>query len=65
MSVVFDRAVAFYDRTRGLPLQAETWMAEVVGVQVPAGSPVLEIGIGTGRIALPLVRHGGAARQSA
>jgi SAM-dependent methyltransferase len=57
MSVVFDRAVAFYDRTRGLPLQAETWMAEVVGVQVPAGSPVLEIGIGTGRIALPLVRH--------
>lgn len=59
MSVVFDRAVAFYDRTRGLPQQAETWMAQVVGEDVPlaAGSKVLEIGVGTGRIALPLARR--------
>ncbi|MBV9786953.1 MAG: methyltransferase domain-containing protein [Chloroflexi bacterium] len=59
MSVVFDRAVAFYDRTRGLPQQAETWMAQVVGEDVPlaAGSKVLEIGVGTGRIALPLIRQ--------
>lgn len=59
MSVVFDRAVAFYDRTRGLPPQAETWMAHVVGEEVPlaAGSKVLEIGVGTGRIALPMVRQ--------
>lgn len=59
MSVVFDRAVAFYDRTRGLPQQAETWLAQIVGEDVPlaAGSTVLEIGVGTGRIALPLVRQ--------
>jgi ubiquinone/menaquinone biosynthesis C-methylase UbiE len=59
MSVVFDRAVAFYDRTRGLPHQAETWLAQVVAEEVPlaAGSKVLEIGVGTGRIALPLVRR--------
>lgn len=59
MSVVFDRAVTFYDRTRGLPQQAETWLAQVVGEDVPlaSGSKVLEIGVGTGRIALPLVRR--------
>lgn len=59
MSVVFDRAVAFYDRTRGLPPQAETSLAQVVGEDVPlaAGSKVLEIGVGTGRIALPLIRQ--------
>ncbi|HEY0736446.1 MAG TPA: methyltransferase domain-containing protein [Herpetosiphonaceae bacterium] len=59
MSVVFDRAVAFYDRTRGLPPQAEIWMAQVVGEEVPLadGSKVLEIGVGTGRIALPMVRQ--------
>src|SRR4028118_2035049 len=59
MSVVFDRAVAFYDRTRGLPPQAETSLAQVVGEDVPlaAGSKVLEIGVGTGRIALPLTRQ--------
>lgn len=59
MSVVFDRAVAFYDRTRGLPEQAETWLAQIVAEEVPlaAGSQILEIGVGTGRIALPLARR--------
>ena len=57
MSVIFDRAVSFYDRTRGLPQQAEAWLAQVVAEQapLPAGSRVLEIGVGTGRIALPLM----------
>jgi ubiquinone/menaquinone biosynthesis C-methylase UbiE len=57
MSVIFDRAVSFYDRTRGLPEQAEAWLAGIVAEQapLPAGSRVLEIGVGTGRIALPLV----------
>ncbi len=56
MNVVFDRAVAFYDRTRGLPPVAEAAIAAAVreGTSLRAGSRVLEVGVGTGRIALPL-----------
>lgn len=58
MSVVFDRAATFYDQTRGIPLDAETWLAQTLRehTEIRAGSRVLEIGVGTGRIALPLVR---------
>lgn len=58
MSIVFDRAVGFYDQTRGFPPDAEHLIAEALRNQTDlrAGSRVLEIGIGTGRIALPLVR---------
>jgi ubiquinone/menaquinone biosynthesis C-methylase UbiE len=55
--VVFDRAADFYDATRGFPPGVEERVAELVaraGGLGPA-SRVLEIGIGTGRIALPLV----------
>ncbi|MCC6906227.1 MAG: class I SAM-dependent methyltransferase [Anaerolineae bacterium] len=59
MSVVFDRAVEFYDETRGFaPGQAApiaALIARVAGIQPE--SRVLEIGIGTGRIALPLAPH--------
>lgn len=61
MSVVFDRAVSYYDQTRGLPPTLERSLAESLqregGLQ--AGSKALEVGIGTGRIALPLVRFNG------
>lgn len=59
MSVVFDRAVGYYDRTRGLPPEAEIGLAEVLRehTALGPGSRVLELGVGTGRIALPLVRH--------
>ena len=58
--VNFDRAVAFYDATRALP----DGVADRVGVaileRVGAGPATrfLEVGIGTGRITLPLVRAG-------
>lgn len=58
-SIVFDRAADYYDRTRGY----EQGIAEqVVALLVRAGglharSKVLELGVGTGRIALPLAAH--------
>jgi SAM-dependent methyltransferase len=59
-SLPFDRAAGFYDQTRGLPAHfldplATTLIAE--GGLAP-GARVYEPGIGTGRIALPLARHG-------
>lgn len=55
-SVVFDRAADFYDATRGFPPGVE---ADVAALIVRAGglgatSRVLEVGVGTGRVALPL-----------
>jgi ubiquinone/menaquinone biosynthesis C-methylase UbiE len=60
MSVVFDRAASFYDRTRGLPLEAERGLADAIreSTELRPGSRVLEVGVGTGRIALPLARNG-------
>jgi ubiquinone/menaquinone biosynthesis C-methylase UbiE len=61
-SVVFDRAADYYDRTRGFPPGVED---DAVALVAGAGgftsrSRVIEVGIGTGRIALPLARHVGA-----
>lgn len=61
-SVAFDRAAGYYDRTRGFPPGVE---ADVALLMVQAGdlsrtSQVLEIGVGTGRIALPTALHVGA-----
>lgn len=55
-SVAFDRAAGYYDETRGFP---EDVVGQVGDLLVAAGqlmpeSRVIEIGIGTGRIALPL-----------
>ena len=59
-SLGFDRAVSFYDKSRAIP----DWVASAVtdsviefGKLTPR-SRVLEIGIGTGRIALPLLKRG-------
>ena len=61
-SVNFDRAVDYYDATRGLPegedIKIASFIAETAGLN--ADDVVLEIGIGTGRIALPLSPHVGA-----
>ena len=58
-SIAFDRAASYYDETRGLPddVQAEVTRvlaAELAGIQ----GRCLEVGVGTGRIALPLHRAG-------
>jgi ubiquinone/menaquinone biosynthesis C-methylase UbiE len=58
-SVNFDRAAGYYDATRALPADV---MAALTGVLVaelaPSRQPCLEIGVGTGRIALPLHARG-------
>lgn len=59
-SVSFDRVANRYDETRGYPPEVAVRIAEgllEVG-GVPAGGSILEIGIGTGRIALPLLACG-------
>jgi SAM-dependent methyltransferase len=54
VSISFDRAADYYDATRALPPQAmETLVAQLVDRLRPTGR-VLEIGVGTGRFAVPL-----------
>jgi SAM-dependent methyltransferase len=55
-SVVFDRAVDYYDQTRGYPPGVADQIAATIaraGSLTP-NSRVLEAGVGTGRVALPL-----------
>src|SRR5262245_40719864 len=61
-SIAFDRAADYYDETRGFPPGEEQTAAALIsqtGGLTPA-SKVIEIGVGTGRIALPLARYVGA-----
>jgi ubiquinone/menaquinone biosynthesis C-methylase UbiE len=61
-SITFERAADYYDATRGFPAGHDANVAalfvEVGGLT--ANSRVLEVGIGTGRIALPLAPHVGS-----
>jgi ubiquinone/menaquinone biosynthesis C-methylase UbiE len=58
--VVFDRATSFYDATRGLPPGVAEQVRDQIALHTGAGchTRFLEIGIGTGRIALPFVQIG-------
>lgn len=61
-SISFDRAASYYDATRGFPPDVVPQVArlfERVG-RLTAHSRVLEPGVGTGRIALPIIRQTGA-----
>lgn len=60
-SIVFDRAVGYYDLTRGFPAGVEHQAAElfIKAGSLSQASRVLEVGVGTGRIALPLAPHVG------
>ena len=53
-SVSFDRAAEYYDRTRALPTELARRQTEMLAGVLAGRGPVLEIGVGTGRIALPL-----------
>lgn len=57
-SLSFDRAASYYDRTRALSPEAERRVVEVVREQLAGRGRCLEIGVGTGRVALPLAAAG-------
>jgi SAM-dependent methyltransferase len=56
--ISFDRAADFYDATRALPQGAGDALADVLAAELAGRGPCLEIGVGTGRIALPLHARG-------
>jgi len=59
-NVVFDRAAGYYDQTRALPPHEASQLADALWEAVGAAPAlrVLEIGVGTGRIAGPLAQRG-------
>src|SRR5262245_3041152 len=58
--IAFDRATSFYDATRGLPPGVAEQVRDQIALHTGAGRNTcfLEIGVGTGRIALPFVQIG-------
>lgn len=57
-SVSFDRAAAYYDATRRLSAESERAVAELLVGELQGRGTCLEVGVGTGRIALPVAaRH--------
>lgn len=60
MSLSFDRVAGLYDASRPLPPEAAERVADAVLALTGATAEtrLLEIGVGTGRIALPLARRG-------
>ena len=59
-SVSFDRAAAYYDDTRAMPPEAVEAVTNAILDALGANnaSRLLEVGIGTGRISLPLMARG-------
>jgi ubiquinone/menaquinone biosynthesis C-methylase UbiE len=59
-SIVFDRAVSFYDKTRADPEEVSRAVTDSIirEAHLAHASKILEAGIGTGRIGLPLLERG-------
>jgi len=57
-SVAFDRAAEYYDTTRGLPEDGARLQTMLLVEELASASPVLEVGVGTGQVALPLHEAG-------
>ena len=57
-SVSFDRAAEIYDQTRGFPPGIPQAVVSPLRDRLPSQDKVLEIGVGTGRIARPLRASG-------
>ena len=53
-SIAFDRAAEYYDRTRGLSEEGMRKTVELLAGELRDRGPVLEVGVGTGQLALPL-----------
>jgi SAM-dependent methyltransferase len=58
VSVAFDRAAGYYDESRGLGPEVQELVADRIEEAAGPGARLLEVGAGTGRIALPLHRRG-------
>jgi SAM-dependent methyltransferase len=57
-SIAFDRAAGYYDQSRGLPAGVDDQVADRIEAAVGPDARLLELGVGTGRVALPLHRRG-------
>lgn len=59
MSIVFDRAVEYYDQTRAMPPERHRALIDALvrETNINENSRVLEIGIGTGRIGMSVAEH--------
>lgn len=57
-SVNFDRAAEYYDATRALPAASMDELTAMLAAELESRQPCLEIGVGTGRVALPLRDRG-------
>jgi ubiquinone/menaquinone biosynthesis C-methylase UbiE len=56
--VSFDRAAGYYDATRGLPAEVAGEVAALMAAELAEREVCLELGVGTGRIALPVAARG-------
>jgi ubiquinone/menaquinone biosynthesis C-methylase UbiE len=57
VSISFDRAADYYDATRSLPPDQSDAVADLLAAELRGRGRSLEIGVGTGRIARPLVER--------
>lgn len=57
-SIAFDRAAEYYDETRGLTPEGVQKNADLLAARLRGRGRVLEVGVGTGQIALPLAERG-------
>jgi ubiquinone/menaquinone biosynthesis C-methylase UbiE len=57
-SVAFDRAAEYYDETRGLTPEGVEKNADLLTDRLRGKGTVLEVGVGTGQVALPLAERG-------
>jgi SAM-dependent methyltransferase len=57
-SVNFDQAAEFYDATRDAGDEIVTWTVGLLEREFAGGARALEIGVGTGAVALPLTERG-------
>lgn len=58
VSVAFDDAAGYYDETKALPPDALAATIDLLATELGGSARVLDVGVGTGLLALPLVERG-------